>query len=67
MATKELTIDEQVLRNEFDRLLDDIHDRAVAIKQSNETTINRDNVEFGLEMIENYCARLQQLMDEGAE
>ena len=49
---------------EFSLLLEQIRDRAEAIQETNETSLDRDNVEFGLEAIENYCASIRGLVYE---
>lgn len=51
-------------RDEFNMLLEDIRNRADAIQQTNKVSLDRDNVEFGLEMIENYVARIRGIVYE---
>jgi hypothetical protein len=49
---------------EFNMLLEDIRNRADAIQQRNKISLDRGNVEYGLEMIEGYVARIRGLIYE---
>ena len=51
-------------KEEFNLLLEDIRNRVDAIQQCNEITLHRDNVEFGLQAIESYCASIRGLVYE---
>jgi hypothetical protein len=46
-------------REEFNNLLDWISNRAQEIKHQNQTSLDRDNVEFGLEKMEGYIADIR--------
>lgn len=49
---------------EVNLLLEQIQDRAESIQEVNESGLCRDNVEFGLEAIESYCASIRGLVYE---
>jgi len=49
---------------EFNLLLDNIRSRCDVIQQVNETSLDRENAEFGLEAMEGYIADIRGLIYE---